>query len=158
LQISCSKTLLVLVSLLLVIIAVGPLPVGASQADAATVISSAKDTILDCYDATKDAEAAGANITAIVGTLNEASSFLSQAEFAYTTNDFDVAINLARQSQNILINYISEANILKETATQQQNQDFQINVILSTIGTFAVVAAGLAVWFFTKKKYKNGEV
>ena len=157
-QISCSKTLLVLVSLLLVIIAVGPLPVGASQADAATVISSAKDTILDCYDATKDAEAAGANITAIVGTLNEASSFLSQAEFAYTTNDFDVAINLARQSQNILINYISEANILKETATQQQNQDFQINVILSTIGTFAVVAAGLAVWFFTKKKYKNGEV
>jgi len=127
------------------------------QADAATAISLAKNTILSCYNAAREAEAAGANITVITGTLNEAGVLLSQAELAYATSDFNAALNLAIQSQNRLSTLVGEANTLKETTTQQRNQDFVINVVGSTVGTFAVIVAGFAIWFFLKRKYKTTE-
>ena len=127
------------------------------QADAATAISSAKTMILNCYSVAKEAEVAGANITVLTGALNEAGSMLSQAEFAYAASDFDAAKNLAIQSQSRLSNFVGEANALKETATQQRNQDFLINVVGSVIGTFVVVIAGFAVWFFLKTKHKTTE-
>jgi hypothetical protein len=157
LQILCFKTPVALVIILLLSVAVVASPVWADQADAAAAISSAKNTILNCYSVAKEAEAAGANITVIVGTLNEAGSLLSQAELAYATNDFDVALNLAIQSQATLNNFISEANTLKETATQQRNQDFLINVVGSLAGTFAVIVAGFVAWRFLKKKYETTE-
>jgi hypothetical protein len=151
-----SKTPIALVMSLVLFVTVLASPAW-GQADAAASMSSAKNTILNCYNAAKDAEAAGANITVITGMLDEAGALLSQAELAYATGDFDAALNLAIQSQNRLSNLIGEANTLKETATQQRNQDFLINVVGSTIGTFAVIIAGLAVWFLLKKKYGTTE-
>jgi hypothetical protein len=140
---------------MLLVLAVAASPVWAEQAGASTAISSAQTSILDCYNAAKDAEAAGANITVLVGTLNEAGSLLSQAESAYTANDFDTAYNLAVQSQNTLNGFVAEANALRDTAVQQKNQEFLVNVVGSVIGTFLVIAAGLAAWFFLKKKYET---
>ena len=150
-----SKTLITLVIVVLLVITILILPVRADQAGAATAISSAKNTILGCYSAAKEAEAAGANITVLIGTLNEAGSLISQAELAYSTNNFDTAVSFAVQSQNTLSNFIGEANSLEETATQQQSQDFLINVIGSIIGTIAVVIAGFLVWRFLKNKYET---
>jgi hypothetical protein len=82
---------------------------------------------------------------------------LSQADLAYATNDFDLALNLASQSQSALTNFIGEANALKEDATQKRNQDFLINVIGSIIGTFAVIVVGGVVWVILKKRYIANE-
>jgi len=152
-----SKTPIALVIILLLSVTVVASPVWADQGTASAAISSAKNTIANCYTAAKEAEAAGANITVIVGTLNEAGSLLSQAELAYAANDFDTALNLATQSQNRLNNFVGGANTLRETAVQQQTQDFLINVVGSTIGTFAVIIASFAVWRFLKKKYYTTE-
>jgi len=152
-----SKTPIALVIILLLFVTVVASPVWADQGAATAAISSAKNTIVDCYSAAKEAEAAGANITVLVGALNEAGSLLSQAESAYASSDFDAALNLAIQSQNRLNNFIGEANALKETAAQQQNQDFLINVVGSIIGTFAVIVAGFTAWLFLKKKYETTE-
>jgi hypothetical protein len=129
----------------------------ADQTDAAAAIASAKEQILICYQAAKDAEGAGANITVLVAVLNDAGTLLSRAEFAYSVNDFDTARDLAIQSQSTLGALVSEANTLKETATQQRNQDFLINVVGSLAGAFAVVGAGVATWIFLKKKTQNME-
>jgi hypothetical protein len=161
----CGKNLLVkrfnapvvLVIALLLLLAVVPSPVWASEVDTTNAISSAKNTILNCYNAAKDAEVAGANISVLVDTLNVAGSLLSQAEFSYTKRDFEAALNFAVQSQNSLNNFIAKANALRETATQQQNQDFLINVVGSIIGTIAVIVAGFAVWLFLKRKYGTTE-
>jgi hypothetical protein len=147
--------ILVVVVILLLLVVILPSPVWAGEADAANAISSAKNTIVHGYNAAKQAEAAGANITVLVGALNEAGSLLSQAELAYTTNDFDAALNLAVQSQNYLSSFVAEANTLQETAIQHHNQDFLVNVVGSIIGTVAIIVAGFAVWFFLKKKYEN---
>ena len=138
------------VILLLLVVIVPPL-VWAGEKDAGTAISSAKNEIFNCYNAAKEAEAAGANIKILVGTLNEAGSLLSQAELAYATNDFDVAFKFAVQSQNSLNGFIAKANTLQETAIQYRNQDFLINFVGSIVGTVAVIFVGFAVWFFLKK-------
>lgn len=152
-----SKIPIALTVLLLLFVTVVVAPVWAQQEGASSAISSARNTITSCYTAAREAEAAGANITALTATLNTAGSLLSQAEFAYTTNDFDAAVSLASQSQNTLANFIGEVTTLKETATQQQNQDFLINVVGSVIGAFAAIVAGFVVWVFVKKRYAQTE-
>jgi hypothetical protein len=152
-----SKSPITIVIFLMLFVTAIVSPVWAEQASAATAISSAKNTILTCYSAAKEAEAAGANITVLTTALNEAGLLLSQAELAYATSDFDAALNFAVQSQNHLSNFVGEANTLKETATREQNQDFLINVVGSIIGAFVVVIAGFAIWFFLKSKYNTTE-
>ena len=152
-----SKKPIALTVLLLLFVTVVVAPVWAQPEGAASAISSARNTITSCYTAAVEAEAAGANITFLTATLNTAGSLLSQAEFAYTTNDFDAAVSLASQSQNTLGNFIGDAAILKETATQQQNQDFLINVVGSVIGASAVIVAGFIVWISFKKRYAQTE-
>jgi hypothetical protein len=127
----------------------------AEQTDATTAIASAKERILTCYQAAKEAEGVGANITALVAVLNDAAMLLSCAEFAYSVSDFDEARDFAIQSQSALGDFISEANTSKETANQQRNQDFLINVVGSIIGTLAVLGAGIAAWIFLKRKYET---
>lgn len=151
------KIPIVIVIILLVAVTVVASPVWAEQSNVETAIASAKNRISDCYSAAKEAEAAGANITGLMGALNEAASLLSQAELAYAANDFGVAVNFAIQSQNALNDFIGEANTLKETGLQQQNQGFLINVVGSTIGAFAVIVVGGLVWFLLKRKYEPVE-
>jgi hypothetical protein len=153
LQMAHFKTLVAVVILLLLVVII-PSPVWAGEEDATTAISSAKNEILNCYKAAKEAEVAGANIAVLVGPLNEAGSLLSQAELAYAANDFDVAFNFAVRSQNSLNGFIAEATTLQETAIQHRNQDFLINFVGSIVGTVAVILVGFAVWFFLKKKYE----
>jgi hypothetical protein len=152
-----SKVLVVLVALLF-FVAVFASPVWADQAGATAAISSTKNTIVNCYGAAEEAEAVGANITALVATLNDAGALLSQAELAYAANDFDAAVNFAVQSQSVLNGFVGEANALKETAVQQQNQDFLVNVVGSIIGSIAVIIVGGLVWLLLKRKYETVEV
>ena len=147
-----SKTPIAITVLTMLFIAVVVSPVWAQQS-AASAISSARNTVVTCYSAAREAEAAGANITVLTATLNTDSSLLSQAEFAYASNDLAAAGSLASQSQNTLNGFIGEANVLKEAATQQQNQDFLFNVVGSIIGAFMVLLVGGVVWVLLKKKY-----
>ena len=153
--INSHKRTFFLMALLLFIVSTFPQLAQADQTDAATAIASAKEQILICYQAAKEAEGAGANITTLVAVLNDAGTLMSRAEFAYSVSDFDTAHDLAVQSQSTLDNFISDANILRETGTQQRSQDFLINVVGSLVGAFAVVGAGIAAWIFLKRKYET---
>jgi hypothetical protein len=151
------RTFFLVVILLFTISTFLPL-VRADQTDAAAAIALAKEQILICYQAAREAEGAGANITALTVVLNNAGTLLSRAEFTYSISNFDKARDLAIQSQNTLDGFISEANTSKETTSQQQNQDFLVNVVGSIIGTFAILGAGIAAWIFLKRKYKTAGV
>jgi len=147
------RTFFLVAILLYVISSFLPL-VQADQTAAAAAIASAKEQILICYQAAKEAEGAGANITALAVVLNDAGTLLSRAEFTYSISDFDTARDLAIQSQNTLGDFVPEADTLKETATRQRKQDFLINVVGSLVGAFAVVGAGVSTWIFLKRKYE----
>jgi len=120
-------------------------PVLADQANAQTAIASAKNNIKSCYDAAKEAEAAGANIDSLVATLNNAAGLLSESELAYASNDYNSAYNYATQSQSKLDGFIPQATIAKENAMNQANQS-SWNVLLSIIISASILCAGIAGW------------
>ena len=148
------KSTLSLMGLALVfVLGVFPSVVWADESGAAAAISSAKGQVVSCYNAAKEAEAAGANIAALAGTLNEAGLLLSKAEFAFSVGDFVGAQEYAVQSQGELAGFISDANALQAAGVAQRNQDFLVNVVGSTAGTIAVAAGSIGLWFFLKRKY-----
>jgi len=150
------KIAVVTATLLLISVSVAQ-PVLANQTDAAAAIDSAKDNILGAYDAAKEAESAGANITVLTSKLNNAGLLLSQAELAYAKNDFEGALSLATQSQTVLNGFASEADALGLSALQQQNQDFLINVVGSISATLVILIAGFVACIYLKRKYETSE-
>jgi hypothetical protein len=156
LLINLSKNIFFLTAMLLFIISTFLPLARAEQTEATAAIASAKEQILICYQAAKDAEAAGANITASVAVLNDAGTLLLRAEFAYSVNDFDTAQNFAIQSQITLNDFVFEANALREVGILQRNIDFIINMIFPIVGIYVVVVAGFVAWHFLRKKYETG--
>jgi hypothetical protein len=114
---------------------------------------AAQSQIVQCYEVSNAAESAGANISQLTLKLNAAGLLLSDAQLAYSNHNFELAANLARQSQNELAGLISEANALQSAASHSQTFDFLLNVVGSILGTIAVIAGSFAVWFFLKRKY-----
>jgi hypothetical protein len=126
-----------------------------AQTDAAAAIASAKEQIVTCYQAAQNAEAEGANITSLTVVLNDAGALLSSAELAYSMKDFGAARDFAVQSVGQLGDFVSAANALKETAVQQQNLDFWINIVGSVVGTLAVLGGGYALWVVLSRRYRT---
>ncbi|MGA2385831.1 MAG: hypothetical protein ABSG33_04785 [Candidatus Bathyarchaeia archaeon] len=119
--------------------------------DAKSAIISAQNTLKSCYDATKQAQAAGANVDQLTATLNKASGLLSEAQLAYAANDYSSAYTYAVQSQNELSGLISQATALQQNANNNDTQNLVI-VILSIIGSVAVLSVGIAAWFILSRK------
>jgi hypothetical protein len=153
-----SHRLVILATFLLISALFSPLSVFAESSDADSAIASAKQQIVICYNAVKAAEAAGANITSMTSLLNEAGALLSESELAYSKNDFATAKNLAVQSSQSLINFVSQANALQASAAQQRSFDFWVNVVGSIIGAIGVIVAGLIVFRYVGKRYVQVEV
>jgi hypothetical protein len=130
-----------------------PSVVWAQQTDAASDISAAQTKLVQSFDAAQAAGSAGANISQLTSTLNRASLLLSHAELAYSTGDFEAAQSFAVQSQNVLINFVLNANSLSAAATQSHNRDFLYNVVAPVVGTVAVLVGGVLVWVLLKRKY-----
>jgi flagellar basal body-associated protein FliL len=152
-----SKILVLSAMLFVIFLAMSGSTASASQSEAAASISSAQKRIIDCYNAVKVAETAGANISVLTNELNEAGSLLSQAQLSYSKSDFDEATNYAVQSQNQLETFVGEADSLMQTASQQRSRDFLINFVGSIVGAFAVVVVGFMVWFLLKRKCGTGD-
>jgi cobalamin biosynthesis Mg chelatase CobN len=126
----------------------------ATQTDAGSAIASAQKLLLNCYNAAKASEAAGANITVLEVSLNDAGRSLSNAELAYSNGDYNSAVNYANQCQSALSNFVPKANALKASGEQQRSQGLVI-FVGSIVGALAVVGAGYVVWLQVKKKYTN---
>ena len=127
----------------------------AQQNDAGSSILSAQNKLVNCFEAARMAETSGANISQLTKTLNDAGSLLSRAELAFSTGDNDSAQGLALQSQNELTNFISQANSLQTSATQNRSNSFWLNFVGSVSGTFAVIVGSVVIWVMLRRKYRN---
>ena len=124
-----------------------------TQSSASTQLASTKGELVECYNAARAAEAAGANISSLTVKLNAAGSLFSQAELDYSSGNFSGAYTLALQSQNELGNFVSTASSLQHAAAQKQNIDFYLNFVASIVGTVAVIVGSFVVWALLKHKY-----
>jgi len=127
------------------VVAIFVSPVFANQGGAQNAISSAKNTIKNCYDAVTQAESAGTNVDSLMITLNDAAGSLSKAELAYASNDYNSAYTYATQSQSKLGDFTSQATVLKENAQANATQNF-VYTILSLAASIGILCAGVAAW------------
>ena len=151
-----SKNYILLLALLLLIgLSSSPFVVYAeSSSDADAALTSAKNKLVECLSATNAAEAAGANISDLTNTLNNAGLLLSNAESAYSSGDFQTAATLSAQCQIVLTNFISTAASLQSSASQRRSMDFLVTVVGSIAGTTVVIVGSLSVWVLLKRKYE----
>jgi hypothetical protein len=124
-----------------------------TQSSANTELASARNELVECYNAARAAEAAGANISALTIKLNVAGSLFSQAQLAYSSGNFSGAYALALQSQNELSNFVSTASSLQSAASQKRNIDFFLNFVAPIVGAVAVIVGSFAVWALLKRRY-----
>jgi hypothetical protein len=126
---------------------------GAAESDARAAVTEAQERISVCYNAAADAAKAGANVTSLLSTLNDAGNSLSKAELALGQGDFSSAYNLANESEGKLNGFENVASGLKDSAVKAGNWDFQVNVVGSSVGSVIVLASGFVVWYLLRKKY-----
>jgi hypothetical protein len=129
-------------------------PALASPDDAQNAITSAQSNLVNCYNSVKDAEAAGANVTTLISNLNIAADLLSQAQLAYTSNDYNTAYNDALQSQATLNSFSSQASSLKQEAENTQTQNNLI-IIISIFSSTAILIAGIGAYGLLNKLDKR---
>jgi hypothetical protein len=125
----------------------------AEQGDAESAVVSAEQQIEVCYSAARAAEAAGANVSSLMGELNVAGDLLSRADVAYRAGDFASAISLASQSEQVLGNFVSEANALRFDAIHQRNYDLIVDGVESGVGLVLLCVLGLLGWRFVSRWY-----
>jgi hypothetical protein len=131
-----------------------PLVISAqSPTDASSTIGVAKAQLTNAYQSALQAEQAGANITELTTTLNEAGLLLSQAEQAYSIGDYSSSQSLAVQCQEKLGDFTTRSDALKEVAVQQETQAFWVGTVYPIFGSLAVIVVGVAIWFVLKRKY-----
>ena len=149
------SVVLFLVLFLLFVTGCLPAFVRADQSFASSELASTQSKLVECFNAAKVAEAAGANISQLTSTLNVAGSLFSQAELAYSSGNFSGAEALAVQSQNELSNFVSTASSLQSAAAQKQNVDFFLNFGVPIVGAVVVIVGSFSVWALLKRKYER---
>ncbi len=126
-----------------------------SQHEAASKIQAAESEILNCYRAVYEAEKAGANVSELLNSLNEASWLLSKAKLAYNGGDYDSAFTHASECLSKLEGFTNQAEVLRLEAEQAGHLDFMVNFVGSAVGSLAIVVGGYAVWIYLKKHEKD---
>lgn len=146
-----------LVVLMLVFFTVGaPFCVFAfDEAEAGSAIADAEERVVVCYGAVADADGAGANVTGLLGVLDEAGRLLSRANLAYMAGDFDSAFDFAVESREVLDGFAVEADALRDDAIQQRSWDFMVNVVGSVVAAAVVVCGGFIVWSLSKTRLER---
>jgi hypothetical protein len=156
-----AKQILAIVSCIVVVFASVPVALAANENDAKSAIYSAQQQLIRCYQTFADADKAGANkanateLMRLQGILNKASVFLSKANLAFKSGDYDSAQNFATYCQQNLKGFVDAANSLKQSAEQHAYWDFMVNIIGSSVGAVSVVIGGFVVWTFLKRKYPS---
>jgi len=140
--------------LLLVLPLVGFVVVGycSSEADARAAVAQASLRVSACYSVAADAAKAGANVTGLLVTLDDAGGLLSKAELALAKGEFDSASTLAHLSEERLVGFEDGAVSLKDSAVRAGFLDFAFGVVGSAVGSVLVVVVGVGVWFWLKRR------
>jgi len=147
-----------IVVLSVVVLALAFLPaVVFAQDDAAAAIASAKQQVVVCYGAAREAESAGANVSYLVSVLNEAGDLLSRSELAYSQGDLGGAQSLASQCSQRLSNFVASAETLRDGASGNAGWVF-VGAVASIVGSILVVISGFLVWRYVRKRFVPVEV
>jgi hypothetical protein len=125
--------------------------VDAAEANAA--IDQAESDLGSAYVAVVEAESVGADVFALLDTLNGAGDFLSKAYVAFRSGDYANANALAVNCGSAVEGVAEDAALLKMDAEEAYSDRFHFVVLESGVGLVLLVVIGLVGWVLLKRRY-----
>ena len=151
------RVLRVSVSFLLVIALVGLFSHGVfvvrGADEASSSVGEADVAVRQAFDATLDAERAGANVSGLIVRLDEAGGLLAEAENAYRVGNFSEAVSKAEECSMLADGVIGEALSLQNMALADAQTAFWQNLTFSCVGGAAFLVVLFLVWGWFKRVY-----
>jgi hypothetical protein len=133
-----------------------PCALAADAAEAEAQIQQARAAVLASYQAIRQAEGAGANVSALLATLNMAGAYLGNAELAYADGLYTESFSLADWTIRELEGLPEEAARLEIAAAEASATDFLVNVVGSAAATVIVIAGSFVLWRWLTRRREPG--
>jgi hypothetical protein len=121
--------------------------------DAASVnIQEADTAVREAFQAVLKDEQAGANVSGLLTTLNEAGSLLAQAETAYRNGDSSGYVAYANNAFTKAESALAEASSLLDSSRADAANTLLYTIVFSVSGALAFLAGLFLVWSRFKKR------
>jgi len=120
--------------------------------DVSSSVADADVAVRQAFNATLDAEKAGANVSGLLVSLNDAGGLLGEAEIALSNGNSSEASSDASQCISIAQSVQSDADALKASALNNARSVFWDSLIFS----FVSIALFAAVLVFVWRRFKSG--
>jgi len=143
---------LLLVLMVAGLLSFGPLCVRGTG-DASASVGEADVAVRQAFNATLDAERAGANVSGLILRLNEAGEILTEAEMALGTGNSSEAASKAVQCIGIAESVKGDAVVLKASALDEAQTVFWMSLTFSVVGIAVFVVVLMLVWRWFKGGY-----
>jgi hypothetical protein len=151
------RVLKVSVSFLLVLVLVGLFSHGVfvvrGADEASSSVGEADVAVRRAFNATLEAERAGANVSGLIVRLNEAGGILVEAEMALGNGNSSEAAGKAVQCIGIAQSVKSDADVLKASALDGARTVFWASLAFSVVDIVAFVVVLMLVWRWFKRGY-----
>jgi hypothetical protein len=147
------KLLMVSGFLFLLLSVFNPCVAASSEDEATLVLNEAEATLSSSFEAVKEAEANGADISGFSGLLKDATQLLAQAHTSFRGGDFEKAerfANLAFEIGNVVK---STALSLGEIKSDLPTKEMWDTVIGSVFAVFVVAIGSFLSWSFFRRLY-----
>ncbi len=122
--------------------------------DAGSAISQAQNAFASSVHAVAQAQSAGANVNALMTTINEAAGLLSKAQLAYSAGDYNTTNNYANQCQSKLSGVNNEALALQKEVVEQKNQSSSYTALTLMVSA-ALLVSGIITWSVLSKQERS---
>jgi hypothetical protein len=120
---------------------------------ASSSVGEADVAVRRAFNATLDAERAGANVSGLILRLNEAGTILGEAEIALRGGDSSEAAGKAVQCVEIAESVKGDADVLKASALDGARTVFWASLAFSVVGIAVFVVVLMLVWRWFKRGY-----
>jgi hypothetical protein len=128
------------------------LAIGAEEASA--VVADADLALRGAFVAVLDAESAGANVSGLIGRLNEAGVALTGARVALAAGNYGDAVSRAGECRGLGASVVLDAGVLKNDAVAQASL-WWVRMLLSVVGSVVFVVVLFFVWLRFKRYYAD---
>jgi hypothetical protein len=122
--------------------------------EASSSVGEADVAVRRAFNATLDAERAGANVSGLILRLNEAGTILGEAEMALKDGNSSEAASKAVQCVEIAESVKGDADVLKASALDEAQTVFWTSLTFSVVG----IAVFVVVLEFVWRRFKRGYV
>jgi hypothetical protein len=119
--------------------------------EASSSVGEADVAVRRAFNATLDAERAGANVSGLILRLNEAGGILVEAEMALGKGNSSEAAGKAVQCIGIAESVKGDAVVLKASALDEARTVFWASLTFSVVGIAVFVAVLVLVWRWFKR-------